>query len=30
MTNYITKKQREFIEDMNEFCREKFDFEGKN
>lgn len=26
----ITDKQRELIEDMNEFCREKFDFNGKN
>lgn len=29
MTNNITEKQRQFIEDMNEFCREKFDFKGK-
>lgn len=26
----ITPSQRRFIEDMNEFCREKFDFNGKN
>lgn len=26
----ITDKQRKLIEDMNEFCREKFDFSGKN
>lgn len=26
----ITDKQRQLIEDMNEFCREKFDFNGKN
>lgn len=26
----ITDKQRQLIEDMNEFCREKFDFKGKN
>lgn len=26
----ITNKQRQLIEDMNEFCREKFDFNGKN
>lgn len=25
----ITDKQRELIEDMNKFCREKFDFNGK-
>lgn len=29
MTNNITEKQRQFIEDMNEFCKEKFDFNGK-
>lgn len=29
MTNDITEKQRQFIEDMNEFCREKFNFKGK-
>lgn len=29
MTNDITEKQRQFIEDMNEFCQEKFDFNGK-
>lgn len=29
MTNDITEKQRQFIEDMNEFCREKFDFQNK-
>lgn len=26
----ITPSQRRLIEDMNEFCREKFDFNGKN
>lgn len=26
----ITAKQRELIEDMNEFCREKFNFDGKS
>lgn len=26
----ITDKQRKLIENMNEFCREKFDFSGKN
>lgn len=25
----ITPSQRRLIEDMNEFCREKFDFNGK-
>ena len=25
----ITEKQRQLIEDMNEFCREKFDFKDK-
>lgn len=25
----ITEKQRELIEDMNEFCTEKFSFDGK-
>ena len=29
MTNDITEKQRQFIEDMNEFCREKFDFQNR-
>lgn len=29
MANNITEKQRQFIEDMNEFCREKFDFKNK-
>ena len=29
MNNGITEKQRRFIEDMNEFCTEKFDFKGK-
>lgn len=29
MINDITEKQRQFIEDMNEFCREKFDFKDK-
>ena len=29
MTLPITDKQRTLIEDMNEFCREKFDFNGK-
>lgn len=26
----ITDPQRQLIEAMNEFCREKFDFNGKN
>ena len=25
----ITNKQRKLIEDMNEFCHERFDFNGK-
>ena len=29
MMNDITERQKKFIEDMNEFCREKFDFKGK-
>ena len=29
MMNDITERQRKFIEDMNKFCREKFDFKGK-
>lgn len=29
MSNNITDRQRELIEDMNEFCKEKFDFDGK-
>lgn len=29
MINDITEKQRQLIEDMNEFCREKFDFKNK-
>lgn len=29
MMSPITDKQRMLIEDMNEFCREKFDFNGK-
>lgn len=29
MMSPITDKQRMLIEDMNEFCREKFDFNDK-
>ena len=29
MMNGVTERQKKFIEDMNEFCREKFDFKGK-
>lgn len=29
MINGVTERQKKFIEDMNEFCREKFDFKGK-
>lgn len=29
MANDITERQRRFIENMNEFCQEKFDFKGK-
>ena len=25
----MTERQKKFIEDMNEFCREKFDFKSK-
>ena len=29
MMNGVTERQKKFIEDMNEFCREKFYFKGK-
>lgn len=29
MSDDITNKQRKLIEDMNEFCKEKFYFTGK-